>query len=63
MLPCPCLCNDALLAHALGQQGLPQGVVNLVCPRVIQILALQVDAGVGAISPGEGKQERRKCVD
>lgn len=53
VLPRPRLCDDALLAHALGQQRLPQGVVDFVGACVVQVLALQVDVGVRAVGPGE----------
>jgi len=51
VLPGPSLGDDALLAHALGQQGLAQGIVDLVGACVVEVLTLQVDAGVGAIRP------------
>jgi hypothetical protein len=35
--------DDALLAHALREQGLPEGVVDLVRPGVEEVLALEVD--------------------
>ncbi len=35
--------DDALLAHALGEQGLADGVVDLVRAGVIEVFALQVD--------------------
>ncbi len=46
--------NDPLLAHAQGQQGLPQGVVDLVGTGVVQIFTLEPDAGatVGAAVVG-----------
>ena len=33
--------DDALLAHPVGQQDLSEGVVDLVCPRVREVLALE----------------------
>jgi hypothetical protein len=35
--------DDAGLAHALGQQGLADGVVDLVRAGVVQVLALEQD--------------------
>ena len=43
MLACTCLCNDARLAHALGKQGLANGVVDLVCAGMIEVLSLEKD--------------------
>ena len=53
VLPRARLRDDALLAHALAQQGLAQGVVDLVGPRVVQVLALQVDLGAAAVGPAQ----------
>ena len=36
--------NDPLLAHAQGQQGLAEGVVDLVGTGVVEVFALQPDA-------------------
>src|SRR6185295_13751809 len=41
VLPGAGLGNHARLAHALGQQRLPDGVVDLVRARVVQVFALQ----------------------
>ena len=35
--------DDALFAHALGQQDLPHGVVDFVGAGVQQVLALEVN--------------------
>jgi len=43
VLPRAGLGNDPLLAHAAGEQTLPDGVVDLVRPGVIEIFALQID--------------------
>lgn len=51
MLSCACLGDDAGLAHTLAQQRLPKGVVDLVRPRVVQVLPLQVDLRPRAVSP------------
>ena len=37
--------DDALLTHAQGQQALAQGVVDLVGAGVVEVFALQPDAG------------------
>jgi len=37
-----CLGDDALLAHALGEQGLTNGIVDLVRAGVVQVFSLQV---------------------
>ena len=34
--------NDTLLAHLLGQQNLTDGVVNLVCSSMVQVLTFQI---------------------
>ncbi len=44
MLAGPGLGDDAGLAHALGQQPLAEGVVDLVGAGVGQVLPLEVDA-------------------
>ena len=43
VLPGPGLGNDAPLAHALREQGLAHGVIDLVRAGVIQVFALEVD--------------------
>jgi hypothetical protein len=50
VLPGAGLRDDARLAHALGEQRLSEDVVDLVCARVAEILALEVDAGAPACS-------------
>ena len=35
--------DDARLAHALGQHGLADGVVDFVCAGVVQVFALQIN--------------------
>jgi hypothetical protein len=44
VLPCPGLGDNAPFAHALCQQRLADGVVDLVGTGMIQVLALEVDA-------------------
>ena len=43
VLACSRLGDDALLAHAAGQQALPESIVDLVCAGVQQVFALEVD--------------------
>ena len=43
MLTGACFCNDARLAHALGQHGLANGVVDFVSTCVVQVFAFQID--------------------
>src|ERR1700685_424500 len=43
VLSCTGFGDDAALAHAFGQQSLPETVVDFVCPGVKQIFALEVD--------------------
>ena len=43
MLTCACLCDDLLLAHVLGEKSLPETVVDLMCPCMVEILSLQID--------------------
>lgn len=35
--------DDALLAHALCQQALPKGVVDLVRAQMVEVFALEPD--------------------
>ncbi len=56
VLPCACLCNDAALAHSLGEKRLAQAVVDLVRARMQQILAFYVNARAAEVlrePPGE----------
>ena len=43
MLSGACFGNDAGLAHALGQHGLPNGVVDFVRASVVEVFALQIN--------------------
>ncbi len=38
-----CFGDDALLAHALGEQDLAEAVVDLVRAGVVEVLALEID--------------------
>ena len=64
MLPGPGLGDDARLAHAPRQQGLADAVVDLVGPGVIEVLALEEDAGpAGLLGQPFGEIERRGPAD
>ena len=54
MLPRTGFGNDPFLAHPQGQQGLAQGIVDLVGTGVVEVFPLQPDAGaaVGAAVVG-----------
>ena len=57
--------DDAALAHAAGQQRLPEAVIDLVRTRVQQVLALEVDLGtaeVGAEPPGMKQRRGAACI-
>jgi hypothetical protein len=43
--------DDARLAHAAGEQRLPDGVVDLVRAGVVQVFALEVDLRAAAEHP------------
>ena len=43
MLTCTCFGNHARLTHAFSEHGLADGVVDLVCARVVEVFALQID--------------------
>ena len=42
--------NDALLAHELRQKAFAHAVIELVCARMIQVLALQIDLAVADLA-------------
>ena len=54
--------DDLVLAHALGEQGLTQHLVGLVGAAVQQVLALEVEAGLGALGQIAGQGERRRAT-
>ena len=60
VLPGACLCDDALLGHALAQQCLPECVVDLVRAGVVEVLAFQIDEGHAAVSPEWGRENGRR---
>ncbi len=64
MLPGAGFCHQLGLSHPARQHGLPDGVVDLVCARMIEILALEVDPwpAVGLCEPG-GQVQRRRTPD
>src|SRR3569833_2397578 len=51
--------HDSLRANVFGQQSLTDGVVDLVCVRVREILSLQPDVGAPALGQSPRKGERR----
>ena len=60
----PGLGDDARLAHALRQQGLADAVVDLVGAGVVQVLALEEDAGAaGLLRQPLGEVQRRRPAD
>src|SRR5690606_18657743 len=46
----PCLGDDAPLPHLLGEQDLPQRVVQLVSARVAEVLSFEEDARASSSS-------------
>ena len=59
----PGLGDDPLLAHPLGEQGLPERVVDLVGAGVGEVLALQVDPRADPLGEALGQVERRRPAD
>jgi hypothetical protein len=55
--------DDAALAHALGQQRLADGVVDLVRAGVVEVLALEVQAPAGDLAEALGEVQRRRAAD
>jgi hypothetical protein len=54
--------DDALLAHALGEQDLAEAIVDLVRAGVVQLVALEVDLGAAEMlgqALGEIEREGR----
>ena len=43
--------DDALFAHAFGQEDLTEGVVDFVRACVVEVFALEVDLGAAAVCP------------
>src|SRR5699024_122937 len=61
VLPGAGLGDEAGLAHPFGQQGLADGIVDLVAARVVEILTLEEHAGAAAVlgePRGLGEQGR-----
>ena len=56
--------DDALLAHAAGEQDLAEHVVDLVRAGVVELLALEIDLGAAEVF-GEplGEIERARAAD
>src|SRR5436190_17552586 len=64
VLPCAGLGDDAPLAHARGEQRLPERVVDLVRAGVGEVLALEDDAGAARpCRQAPGLVERRRPDD
>ena len=64
MLSGPRLGNDPPLAHPQGEQGLAQRVVDLVRPRMIEVLALEIDLCPAALlRQPAGEIQRRRPAD
>jgi hypothetical protein len=56
--------DDPGLAHAPGQQDLPDGVVDLVGAGVAEVLALEVDARTAQrLGQPRGERQRRRAAD
>ena len=56
--------DDALLAHAAGEQDLPDHVVDLVGAGVVELLALEVDLGAAEVfGQPLGEIERARAPD
>src|SRR5690606_4365794 len=56
--------DDPLLAHALREQNLADGVVDLVRARVKKVFALQVNSGAAEmLGKSLGEIERRRSSD
>src|SRR5205814_244511 len=49
VLPRPRLGDDARLAHPLAQERLTDAVVDFVGPGVVEVLALEIDAGAAGL--------------
>ncbi len=47
--------DQAGLAHVFGEQGLAQGVVDLVRARVVEVLALEVNLGATQVAGHVGR--------
>jgi hypothetical protein len=56
--------DDARLAHAPGEHGLADAVVNLVGAGVVEVLALEVDLRAAEhLRPAPGVVDRRRAAD
>jgi hypothetical protein len=59
----PRLGDDPPLAHALGEQGLTQRVVDLVRTSVVEVLALEIDLVARRLAEAGGTVQRRGTPD
>ena len=56
--------DDPGLAHALGEQDLADGVVDLMRPGVVELVALEIDLGAAEkLSQAAGKIKRARPAD
>src|SRR5439155_26672232 len=62
VLACAGLGDHAPLAHALGQQRLPEGVVELVRASVVEVLALEVHRPAELLGHAPGAIQRRRAA-
>ena len=58
MLTCTRLCHDTSLAHLLGNQYLSDGIVDLMCASVIEVLALQIELAAIFLAHALGEIQR-----
>ena len=62
MLTCTCLGHNACLAHALGYQDLPDGIVDLVGTGMVEVLALQIELAAISLAHTFGKIKWRRTT-
>ena len=62
MLTCTCLGHNACLAHALGYQDLPDGIVDLVGTGMVEVLALQIELAAISLAHTLGKIKWRRTT-
>lgn len=63
VLPSTGLSNDALFPHVFGQQNLPDGIVDLVCSRVVEVLSFQINLAAVQLAQRLREIERRGAAD
>ena len=62
MLTGTCLGHDACLAHTLGYQDLPDGIVDLVGTGMVEVLALQIELAAISLAHTFGKIKWRRTT-